>query len=249
MALRWAVLIMATLSLGFADTLTLKSGKVVHGTYLGGDARNIRMAVEDKIESFDVGDVSILQFGGTSAKSAVASAPASSASSSGNEIPAGTEVVVRMIDSVDSEVARLGQTFRASVDEPVLVDGRAVVPRGADVVAKLVEDKQSGKLTGKTELTLALVSMDVNGKTVEVVSQDVTTASDSRGKKSAKVVGGTAALGAILGASAGGGKGAAIGATTGAGAGAAVQVLTKGQTVKIPSETRLTFTLKQPAHL
>jgi hypothetical protein len=154
-----------------------------------------------------------------------------------------------MIDGVDSEQTRLGQTFRASVDEPVLLDGQTVIPRGADAVVKLVEDKESGKFQGKTILTLALMQVMANGRMIDVTSGDVSQASGSRGAKTAKVVGGTAALGAIIGGIAGGGKGAAIGAGSGAAVGGGVQALTKGQRVKIPSETRLTFTLQQPANI
>jgi hypothetical protein len=156
---------------------------------------------------------------------------------------------VRMIDPVDSQVNRLGETFRASIDEPVVVGSEPVIPRGADVVVKLVDDKQSGKITGRTELTLDLVSVTVNGKVVDVNTQTVTQQSSSRGARSAKVVGGTAALGAIIGALAGGGKGAAIGTVAGAGAGTAAEVATKGQRVHIPSETRLTFTLEYPVRI
>ena len=251
MTLRIAVLILTTLSLGLADTLTLNTGQVIEGTYLGGDARSIRMAVGDKIESYGIGEISTLRFGAAKppAQRSEQAAPAAATGNWAVEIPAGSELVVRMIDSVDSEVNRVGQTFKASVDEPVVVDGKTVVPRGADVVAKLVEDEQSGKLTGRTALTMALVSLTVNGRMVDTVTQEVTTASDSRGQRTAKVVGGTAALGAIIGAIAGGGKGAAVGAASGAGAGTAIQVMTKGQQVKIPSETRLAFTLKQPVRL
>ncbi len=154
-----------------------------------------------------------------------------------------------MIDPVDSEVSRIGETFRASIDEPVVVGSNQVIPRGADVVVKLVDDKQSGKITGKTELTLDLVSVFVNGKIVDVNSQSVTRESSSRTGRSEKVIGGTAALGAIIGALAGGGKGAAIGAASGAGVGTAAQVATKGQRVHIPSETRLTFTLEYPVRI
>jgi hypothetical protein len=149
-----------------------------------------------------------------------------------------------MIDGVDSEVSQVGQTFQASLDEPIMLNGETVIPRGADVVAKLVEDKQSGKVTGRTELTMDLVSIRVNGRMVDLNTEEVTTSSESRTNKSAKVIGGTAAVGAILGGIFGGGKGAAIGATSGAGAGTAVQVMTKGQRVKIPAETRLSFTLQ-----
>ncbi|HWC63410.1 MAG TPA: hypothetical protein VG501_07295, partial [Rhizomicrobium sp.] len=143
----------------------------------------------------------------------------------------------------------VGQTFAASMDEPVMVDGNQVIPRGADVVVKLVDDKESGKLTGTTVLTLDLVSVKVNGKVVDVNTQAVSKASGSRGSRTAKMATGGAALGAIIGAIAGGGKGAAIGAGAGAGAGAAGQVITKGQKVHIPSETRLTFTLDTPVRV
>jgi hypothetical protein len=154
-----------------------------------------------------------------------------------------------MIDAVDSERARLGETFRASVDEPVMLGDQTVIPRGADAVAKLVEDKQSGKFEGKTVLTLALQQVTINGRMMDITTGDVSQASSSRGGRTAKVVGGTTALGAIVGALAGGGKGAAIGAASGAAVGGAAQVMTKGQQVKIPSETRLTFTIQQPVQL
>jgi len=165
-------------------------------------------------------------------------------------IPAGTVLTIRMVDSVDSQRDYVGQTYQASLDEPVLdPGGRTLVPRGADVVVKLVDDVQSGKIEGRTVLTLDLVSLRVNGREVDVDTTSITQQSDSRTARSGKVIGGTAALGAIIGAIAGGGKGAAIGAGAGAGAGTVAQVATKGQRVRIPSETRLTFTLQQPVRL
>jgi hypothetical protein len=112
-----------------------------------------------------------------------------------------------------------------------------------------VDMQQAGKIAGGGQLTLNLVSVTVNGKPVEVNSQSVTQAGESGKKDSAKVIGGTAALGAIIGAIAGGGKGAAIGGLSGAAAGTAVRVITSGAEVKIPSETRLTFTLDQPIRI
>ncbi|MES1261227.1 MAG: hypothetical protein ABUS49_05760 [Acidobacteriota bacterium] len=167
----------------------------------------------------------------------------------GITIPADTTVTVRMIDAVNSQTARTGQTFRASIDEPVVVDGQSVIPRGADVITKLVSGEQSGKFQGRAVLTMALVSVSVNGQMVDVSSTDVRTASASRGTRTAGVVGGGAAVGAIIGALAGGGKGAAIGATSGAALGGASEVLTSGQQVKIPSETRLTFRLQTPVQI
>jgi len=154
-----------------------------------------------------------------------------------------------MIDGVDSETNQVGQTFAASVDEAVAVNGQTVIPRGADAVVKLADSKESGKLTGRTELTLELVSVKLNGNSVELDTQGVSRESSSRGQRTAKVAGGTAALGAIIGAIAGGGKGAAIGAAAGGAAGAGAEVVTKGQRVKIPSETILTFVTDNPVHL
>jgi len=161
-------------------------------------------------------------------------------------IPAQTEFIVRMIDAVDSQTAKEGDVFKASIDQPIVIDGQTLVPRGADAQVKLVQAHESGKFTGKTELTLSLWSVTVNGKAVEINTQNITKASSSRGAQTAKVAGGAAAAGAVIGAIAGGGKGAAVGAGAGAAGGAAVEVATKGQRVKVASETLLTFVLDKP---
>lgn len=247
------------LTAAFSDTLTLKDGRVVTGTYLGGTARQIKMEVGDGIQTFEVDRVASLQFQGAATASSqpafsqptrFESQPASSADAvSGIELPAGTSITIRMIDSVDSETNRVGQTFRANIDEPVVVGSQAVIPRGADAVVKLVDAKQSGKIAGRTELGLDLMSVRINGRTVDISTQEVTQASSSRGNRSAKVIGGTTALGAIIGGIAGGGRGAAIGAGSGAAVGTGAEVMTKGQRVRIPSETRLTFITAYPVRL
>ncbi len=273
-----ATFAVAAFSVAYADTVTLKDGRSVSGSFLGGDARQIRMAVGDRVQSFSVTDISRIDFGSVDSMPApsaatppapaappapprealrTATAPESPAPppppaaprSGASEIPAGTTLTVRLIDPVDSQKDTLGQTYRASLDEPVVVNGETVLPRGVDVVAKLVDDKQSGKLEGRTVLTLDLQSITVNGRTVDINTQEVTQASDSRTKRTGMVVGGLAALGAIVGGIAGGGKGAAVGAVSGAGVGTAAQVMTKGQRVFIPSETRLTFSLQQPLRI
>ena len=252
--------------LGLADTITLRDGRTVSGSYLGGDTRSVRIAVGDRVDTYRVEEISNIIFGGGVAASGPApgSAPrmerreerrddprdASRDSARGPEIASGTTLTVRMIDSVDSQRDQVGKTFRASLDEPVMDSGgNTLIPRGSDVVVKLVDDKESGKLAGRTVLTLDLVSLQVNGRTVDIDTQAVTEQSGSRTARSGKVIGGTAALGAIIGAIAGGGTGAAIGAGAGAGAGTVAEVATKGQRVRIPSETRLTFTLQQPVRL
>ncbi|HOK48018.1 MAG TPA: hypothetical protein PLA43_09060 [Bryobacteraceae bacterium] len=266
MKFRIAAVIAVAASIASADTLTLRDGRTIEGSYLGGTARQIRFAVGDAIQIFNVSDVQSIRFETEAAPAAApAPAPAPAAETrilnlpattpvrttpvSGIEIPVGTNITIRMIDDVDSNVATVGQTFRASIDEPVIVDGREVVPRGADVTTKLVELKDPNKITGGGQLTLDIASITVNGKEFEVDTAAITTAGESRTGQSAKVIGGTAALGAIIGAIAGGGKGAAIGAVAGGGAGTAIQVLTQGPRVRIPSETRLTFALQAPVRI
>ncbi len=165
------------------------------------------------------------------------------------ELPAGTNLVIRMIDGVDSETNQVGQTFAASIDDPVVVNNETIIPRGADAVVKLVDAKESGTFTGRAELTLSLASIKVDGRPVNINTQTLSRESDSRGAQTAKQAGGVAAVGAIIGAIAGGGKGAAIGAAAGGAAGAGAQVVLKGQRVKIPSETRLTFVLDTPVKI
>jgi len=262
MYLRAVLLTVLIACSALADSLVLKNGNTITGTYLGGDARTIRMTVGDRVETYNVSDVVSLSFGSEAAAPAPAApartvmrpegqtAPATPApNAAGIELPSGTTITVRMIDSVDSERDSVGQTFKASLDEPVMLNGDVVIPRGNDVLVKLVNQKQSGKIEGKTSLTLDVVWIDVNGRHVDVATGEVTQASSSRTARSAKVIGGTAAVGAIIGGIAGGGKGAAIGAGAGAGAGTVAQVGTHGQQVKIPSETRLTFTLEQSVRI
>lgn len=161
-------------------------------------------------------------------------------------VPANTILTVRTIESIDSKTSSAGEVFKVSFDAPIVVDNRVIVPRGSDAYMKLVNASSAGHFSGRSELTLVLDSFVFQGKTYHLETSDVKQSGASRGKNSAAKIGGGAALGALIGAVAGGGKGAAIGAAVGGGAGTGVQVFTHGQQVKIPSETRLDFTLQQP---
>lgn len=160
-------------------------------------------------------------------------------------VQSGTRIVVRMIDSVDSDKNRVGDKFAATLDEPLYANDLIVAPRGTYIYGRLDEVRQSGQLSGRSELRLVLTEMRLNGQTVPLSTSDYQLAGKSRGSDTAKKVGGGAALGAIIGAIAGGGKGAAIGAGVGAGAGTAVQIVTHGDQVHVPSETVIEFTLNQ----
>ena len=167
----------------------------------------------------------------------------------GITVPSGTALVVRMIDTVDSSVHQTGELFRASLDEPLIVNGRTLAARGADVTTKLVSVEEAGRISGRSELALVLFDITINGRKHEITTGEVFEAGASRGSQSAKRIGGLAALGAVIGVIAGGGKGAAQGAAAGAGAGTAIQVLTNGEKVQVPAESRLEFTLATPLNL
>ena len=154
--------------------------------------------------------------------------------------------MVRMIDGIDSAVNIAGEMFAASVDAPIVVDDRVIIRKGADARVRLVESKTAGRIKGQSQLSVELVSLMIGSEDFVVQSTGVEKEGASRGKRSAQTIGGGAALGGLIGAIAGKGKGAAIGAAIGAGAGTAVQVMTKGEQVKIPPETQLQFSLKAP---
>ena len=161
-------------------------------------------------------------------------------------LPAGQPMMIRMIDGVDSSKNHVGDIFHASLETDLNVNGVLVARRGSDVYGRLASSDEGGKFSGKSELQLELTRLVIDGKDFPLISSDYNLQGKSRGADSAKKVGGGAVLGAIIGGIAAGGKGAAIGAAAGGGAGAGVQILTKGQQVKVPSETLLEFRLQQP---
>ena len=162
------------------------------------------------------------------------------------QVAAGTTITIRMIDGVDSSVNKAGEVFHASLDAPIVVGDNVVVPKGADVYVRLTSASSAGKMTGQSELKLALAKLEFQGQSYPLVSSTYSETGKSRGKDTATKIGGGAALGAIIGAIAGGGKGAAIGAAAGGGAGTVYQGATHGQQIKIASETKLDFQLEQP---
>jgi hypothetical protein len=161
-------------------------------------------------------------------------------------IPAGTIFSVRMIDSIDSTQSQAGAEFAASLEAPVVVGDRVVMPRQSNARVRLVQSTSAGRMSGQSELKVELVSVTVGDQTYPLQTGYYEQVGASRSRRTGEAVGGGAVLGALIGAIAGRGKGAAIGSVAGAGAGTAVEASTHGQQVKIPSETKLSFTLKTP---
>ena len=182
------------------------------------------------------------------ARSAAPSGSASAGETAPEEkiISAGTQVSVRTIDAIDSQTAGAGQTYSASIASDVIDSaGGVAIPKGSDAEL-VIQSSASSQFTKQAELGLALSSVRVAGKRYTVSTSSVTEKGHQglgKNKRTLEMTGGGAALGVLIGALAGKGKGAAIGAAVGAAGGAGAQVLTKGKSIKVPSETVLTFKL------
>jgi hypothetical protein len=161
-------------------------------------------------------------------------------------VPAGTSLLVRMIDEVDSSKSAVGARFTASLETNLEVDGVVLAPAGTKVYGRLAESKEAGRLAGKSELQLELTEIVVNGTAYPIMSTDYKVSGKSSGGRSAKRILGGTGLGAIIGGIAGN---AGMGAAIGAAAGTTAALVQKGKKVNVPSETLLEFRLEQPASL
>jgi hypothetical protein len=258
-----------------ADTLELKDGRVLQGKYLGGTQAILRFEMNGEVQTFRTNDIVALTFTRNSGNEAPPPAPgapdnpppaqapgpppsnmvpqgdnsaAPAPASNGNiTLPIGQSLLVRMIDGVDSSKNKVGDVFHASLETDLYVDNSLVARKGTDVYGRLAYAKEAGHMSGSSELQLELTKLVIDGRDYPLLSSDYDLKGKGRGGDTAKKVGGGAIAGAIIGAIAGGGKGAAIGAGAGSAVGAGVQVFTRGQQVKVPSETLLEFRLQQAA--
>jgi hypothetical protein len=160
-------------------------------------------------------------------------------------IPAGTVITVRLGETLSSKESSAGQGFSATVAQPVVVDGKTVIERGAAARGTVVDAKGMGHFKGGALLEVRLNSVSIHGRETSVDTGMVARQVAGKGKRSAGFIGAGAGAGALIGALAGGGKGAAIGAAAGAGAGTAGAAFTGNKEITLPAETALTFKLKQ----
>jgi hypothetical protein len=160
-------------------------------------------------------------------------------------VPAGTEIPVVLTNSLSSYSNRSGDSFEGTVATPVMVDGQEAIRKGAEVQGTVVDAKKQGAIKGGAVLSITLTSIRIAGREHSIETSNYDATEKGKGKRSAEISGGGAVLGALIGGLAGGGKGAAIGAGVGGGGGLAASAKTGGHNVDLPSETRLTFRLKQ----
>lgn len=233
------------------QVLRLRDGKTYNGRFVSGDSSGIVFRDSSGVNRrFALNRVESIDFTGA-ASTGVFGADRTAADSNFT-IPEGTELSVRTNEAIDSETATAGQTFTATVASDVMNSaGQVVVPRGSRAQL-VINEVESGGVVGSPTLALDLRSVTAGGRTYLVSTSDIERSGEGglgANRRTATMVGGGAALGTLIGAIAGGGRGAAIGAAIGAAGGAATQVLTRGDKVKVPAETMLTFRLDQPLYL
>ncbi len=164
-------------------------------------------------------------------------------------VPAETVISVVLDESVGSKISTPGQNFSASVREPVEVDGRVAIPKGARATGLVKDAKPAGRFKGGAQLELTLVSIEINGANYDVHTTAPNETSKGKGKRTAAMVGGGAGGGALIGGLAGGGKGALIGGLIGAAAGTGGAGLTGNRDITLPAETPITFKLVDPLEI
>ena len=164
-------------------------------------------------------------------------------------VPAGTALTIKLGQALGSKTSQSGQTFLATLAQPVSVQGKSALTAGSTASGTVVSAKAKGKVKGEGELILALTSITVRGHTYPIKTATLDSTVKGKGKRTAVATGGGAAGGALIGGIAGGGKGAAIGALVGAGAGFIGGSATGNKQIEYPAESALTFTLAAPLTL
>jgi hypothetical protein len=224
-----------------ADVLKLKSGAGVQGTLISANSREIVFLGADGVsKTYQIGQVSGIDF--APLPPPPASKPAKAPAAAALTIPAGTQITVRTIDAIDGNTAKAGVRYHATIDDPVMVGSQTAIPRGATCTLEVISVEQ-----GK-EMALRLRDVNVGGKAYSTSTEyaQVEATGTSKKKKAVRRGVGLGAVGAGIGAIAGGGSGAAIGAVVGGTVGAVSAAGAKGKQLNVPSETRLLFALKAP---
>ncbi len=224
-----------------ADRVRLRSGQVVNGDFMGADVKMVRVLLANgAISQFPVEEISAVEF--TPRKAPPAPAPDPSKAPAPVTVPANTTLNVMLTEAVDVDAAKSGMTFKGLLDDPVMLEGRVIVPRNTAVVLQAVKVEQAGKMKGADKITLKANSLSFGGRKYDIVTSQVESKGGGEGKKTGRKVAGGAGLGAVIGGIAGGGSGAAIGAAVGGATGAVVA--SQGtEHLKLPAETRLQFQL------
>lgn len=225
------------------DQLILKNGKEFSGKFVRANTNLVEFRSGGKVMVYKTIEVSKIIFWDPSLSPAtsqqgskpdvaqtqppVRHIPPEAAPIPSATFPAGTGITVRTTAAIDTDRHRAGDSFTATLEHPLMYENRVVVARGAEVKGKITTSKESGPVAGRSELALELTEITANGRIHPLKTGEYSEIGSSQGKRTA----------------------AAVGAAVGAAAGTGVQLITKGQTLKIPAETLLEFKLEAPLKL
>jgi hypothetical protein len=228
-----------------ADTLRLRSGQTVEGVFLSADTNQVKfLETSGQPRTYSLASVEGITFAAMSTPASAA--PTTSPKPAHVTVLAGTPILVRMLNSIDTSRNRTGDLFTATLESNLVANGVLVARKGATVHGKVTKSEQARRLTGKSELQLALINIVINGSAYPISTGDFQQVGASEGVNTVKKTAAGAGLGAAIGAISGNaGKGAAIGAVSGLG----VSMIKKGEAIRVPSETLLDFRLNQPVLL
>ena len=165
------------------------------------------------------------------------------------DLPAGTDLRVRLDQDLGSKISHAGDSFAATVADPVVINGETVIPRGSEAEGTVINAKPLGRFKGGAALAIRLERVTTRWGSYPVNTGTVARAEKGKGKRTGVMAGGGAGLGALIGGLAGGGKGALIGALAGGGAGTAGSAFTGNKQIFLPAETLLTFRLEHAVHI
>jgi hypothetical protein len=163
----------------------------------------------------------------------------------GVDIPAGTEVQVRLNQTLDTARNRAGDTFSAVLNAPVVANGTVIIPKGTPFRGRLTAAKPSGRLKGRGYMTVTLDSFELRGQSYPVAASSHTGWTGSHKKRNWGMIGGGSGFGMLVGGLAGGAKGLLIGGGAGAAAGTATAMITGKKQVRMPAESIVTFRLRK----
>ena len=184
------------ISSAWADSLQLRNGSLIKGTFLGGTQNEISFQVGTRVQSYAVADVVSIDFddagrADASAESQLPSrtpeaqltpTPMTSRGTDALNVPIGTRILIRTIDAIDSDHNQVGDKFQASLEQPLIVDDMIVIPKGADVYGRLTQATEAGRIQGRSQLKLELTGIVVNGETIPLLTGEYSVAGSSRGR-------------------------------------------------------------------
>jgi len=165
-------------------------------------------------------------------------------------LPDGTEIVIRTSSRISTKTNQPGQSFVATLEQPLVEDDWVIARKGAEIEGIVTECDPGGRVQGVARLAVQLRKLSLaDGRTLDIQTSVIRKQARTTKKKDAQKIGIGAGIGAAVGAIAGGGKGAAIGAAVGGGAGSGVVLASHGEPATIASETKLTFKLTDPVRI